>query len=132
MKHIHDREHGANSYVSQAAQIKPAPTSKTTTCKFCKTKFIAVANYKNELYQLCKPCHTKAREDKKQATTKNPTPKHADFQLQQAKKQAKAAKALMSLQLESDDEEHGLGYVSENEDASAFFCCAMTPLTATV
>ena len=72
MKHIHDREQGANSYVSHVAPQKPAQPLKTTTCKTCKTKFTAVVNFKNELHQMCKPCYAKDREKRNKPGSKVP------------------------------------------------------------
>jgi len=65
-----------------------------------------------------------ARENKKHSTEQASAAKPAEITSHKAKKQAAAVKTLLSLQLDSDeDDELGLGYVSENDDTSAF--CAI-------
>ena len=124
MKHIHDREQGATSYAAQAARAKGVPDSSITTCKTCKTKFAAVLNFKNVPHQQCKPCYTLARDNKKHSIPDAIAAKPTEITTQKAKKQAAMVKTLLSLQLDSDeDDELGLGYVSENDDASTF--CAI-------
>ena len=125
MKHIQDREQGASTYISKSFPVKTTGEApRLSTCRTCQTKFAPTLNYKGDPHQMCKNCYAKDKEKKKSSVHKNATPKSADTQLQQAKKQAAAAKALLSLQLTDD---LGLGYVSENDDGSSAFFCAMLP-----